>query len=62
MVQLHTLYEPLNLFTGKFTDMFSPDGTAKTFTLSFKGIDATIVTSNNGTTEGDGLLLIGQLE
>lgn len=49
-----TLYEPLNLLTGAFTDMFSPLGTETVFTLSFKGLDANLVTCNNGTTEGAG--------
>lgn len=50
-----TLYEPLNLLTGGFIDMFSPLGTEKTFTLSFKGLDATTVTCNiSGVTEGNG--------
>ena len=61
-----TLYEPLNLLTGQFTDMFSPlapeeftdtfspDGTNKIFTLSNTNLDATLVKSNNGTIEGTG--------
>jgi hypothetical protein len=49
-----TLFEPLNLLTGGFTDMFSPLGTETVFKLSFDGLDLTTVTANNGTTEGAG--------
>lgn len=41
-----TLYEPLNLLTGSFTDMFSPnDGTTLNFVLSFTNLDAAAVTA-----------------
>jgi hypothetical protein len=50
-----TLYEPLNLLTGGFTDMFSPnDGTTKTYTMSFKGLDAILVTATvNGVAKAE---------
>jgi hypothetical protein len=48
------LYEPLNLLTGKFSELRSPDGVNKIFTLSFTGLDAMTVVSNNGTVEGTG--------
>jgi len=49
-----TLYEPLNLLTGAFTDMFSPLGTIKIYQMSFKGLDANTIICNNGTVEGTG--------
>jgi len=51
---ISTLYEPLNLLTGAFTDMFSPLGVIKIYKMSFSGLDANTLICNNGTVEGTG--------
>lgn len=51
---ISTLYEPLNLLTGAFTDMFSPLGVIKIYKMSFSGLDANTLVCNNGTVEGTG--------
>lgn len=49
-----TLYEPLNFLTGGFTDMFSPDGVSSVFTMSFQGLDASLLTATlNGVAKAE---------